>query len=136
MIYSEFNSLANTKKNKDDMSYYKSKYKCKYTMEKCTDMVSKSVNLYIDCSKSEHKRDVVLNKVNYIRISGTVLDGKSNRAKGVYVTLYRYDVVNYKTEYIPIADTISDENGLFQFIITNNLRENFKVKVSENRNLE
>ena len=126
MIYSEFNSLANTKKNKGDMSYYKSKYKCKYTMEKCTDMVS----------KSEHKRDVVLNKVNYIRISGTVLDDKSNRAKGVYVTLYRYDVVNYKTEYTPIADTISDENGLFQFIITNNLRENFKVKVSENRNLE
>lgn len=136
MIYSGFDNLANMRQNKVDSAYYNSKYKCKYTLEKCTNMVSKSVNLYIDCSKSEHKRDVVLNEINYIRISGSVLDHKLNRVRGIYVTLYRYDIVNYKTEYTPIADTISDENGLFQFIITNNSGENFKVKISNNRNFE
>lgn len=136
MIYSGFDNLANMRQNKVDSAYYNSKYKCKYTLEKCTNMLSKSVNLYIDCSKSEHKRDVVLNEINYIRISGSVLDHKLNRVRGIYVTLYRYDIVNYKTEYTPIADTISDENGLFQFIITNNSGENFKVKISNNRNFE
>lgn len=132
MIYNGFDNLANMRQNKVDSAYYNSKY----TLEKCTNMVSKSVNLYIDCSKSEHKRDVVLNEINYIRISGSVLDHKLNRVRGIYVTLYRYDIVNYKTEYTPIADTISDENGLFQFIITNNSGENFKVKISNNRNFE
>lgn len=136
MIYSGFDNLANMRKNKIDSAYYNSKYKCKYTLEKCTDLVGKSINLYIDWSKSEHKRDVVLNEINYIRISGAVLDDKSNKIRGIYVTLYRYDIVNYKTEYTTIADTISDENGLFQFIITNNSGGNFKVKISDNTNFE
>lgn len=135
MIYSEYGDLDDINTDYGKVATYNNRYKCKYRIERCSSIVSESIKLSINYSQEEHKRDITLKNIDYIRISGFVLDDQYRNVRGVYVTLYKVEVINYRTEYIPIADTISDENGLFQFIITdNNIDVNFKVKASDYKN--
>lgn len=134
MIYSGFTNLINVPNEKKKIACYDSEYKCNYDIEKCSSIISKNIKLSIDFSQNDFKKDIILNKIEYFRIIGTVLDENSKVVKDVYITLYRYELINYKTEYIPMAETISDGDGFFQFIIpTTDLTDNFKVKVSKRK---
>lgn len=132
MIYDGFNNFIGNNKNSKKTFSYNEKYKFTYSLEKCSNIISKSVKIPIDYKYCDYKKDIILNNIKYTRIFGEVKDDNNELAEGIYVTLYKYEVVNYKTQYIPMADTITDKDGQFQFIITDEkFDDNFKVKVSD-----
>lgn len=128
MVYDKFKNF-----NYQNVREFKEfdKYKCKYKIDECADLVSKKIEFNID--DDDFRKDIVLDDYKYTRIFGKVYDTNNKCCEGIIVTLYKFEVINYKTDYTAIGETITDETGFFQFIIEqSNLNYNYKIKVSEN----
>lgn len=74
-------------------------------------------------SKCEDKYiNVQMDLVSYVRIYGTVKKCNGDVVKNTKLTIFRSELINYKTEYIAICDTFTDENGIYD-VVTNNIYE-------------
>lgn len=127
--------------NYSDDKYYKQqkkdgcvkeKYKCDLNIVKESGYLNKAVDLELDSCKSEKALNVEIGKVDFLRVYGTVKNLKGDAVKEKRVTLFKARLFNYKTEYTPICDMITDENGVYETILDNlSLEDHYMVKVSD-----
>lgn len=119
-------------KQKKEDDYVREKYKCDLNIVKESGYLNKTVDLELDSCKNEKALNVEIGKKDFLRVYGTVIDSKGEAAKEKRVTLFKSILFNYKTEYIPICDMVTDENGVYETILDNlNPEDHYMVKVSD-----
>ncbi|WP_040329929.1 hypothetical protein [Clostridium ihumii] len=104
-----------------------------YTIENCSQLKSEAINFMVEECENEYKLDVTLKNKEYVKIYGQVrYTQKDMLASDVIVTLYKLSILNFKEEYIPICETITDSIGVFQFVLPIDIEnDNYKIKLSE-----
>ncbi|AOR24032.1 hypothetical protein [Clostridium taeniosporum] len=107
-----YNQYKNYKKKKKEDNYI---YDLKVKKEKI--YKSKYIDLNLEVTCNEKYLDIQMDELKYIRIFGTLKDSKGNIVKNKKITLFKSKLVNYKTEYIPVCDMITDERGLYEALI-------------------
>lgn len=98
---------------------------------KCDCVQGKSLELNINQDDCDIRLDLILDEVKGIKIWGQVTNSYKVEVEGALVTLFKRSL-NEKLEYIPIATTLTDYKGFYQFYI-DKYEEGDKYKLSANK---
>ncbi|MBW6409267.1 hypothetical protein [Clostridium weizhouense] len=121
-----YNKKENNIKNK------KEDYTYNLNVQKEKDYRSKYIDLNLNGICNEKYVDIQMEEVKYINISGILRDKNGNIVKNKKVTLFRCELINYRTEYIPICNMITDEKGVYQTVIEDSYKDaHYFVKVAD-----
>lgn len=90
----------------------------------------KYIDINLDRGCKEKFIEIEMQLMKYLRIFGVVKDSKGNIAKDIKMILFRAELINYKTEYVPVCEIITNDRGEYQVIIDNVYGDNhYSVKI-------
>lgn len=93
----------------------------------------KTIDIDIKHSDCDIRLDLIVEKKKLCKLWGQVKDKDGNFIDGALVSLLKPQYVCGKIEYFPVATTISDCSGFYQFEI-DQLEKGLKYKVTVSKN--
>ncbi len=124
MMYKKSNNLKPIMK--DLTKEYE--YDMNQTVEYC--YKSRKIDFTIP-NDTQLKMDINLNEIKFIKLYGRIRYTDKSWVKNKKITLYLLTFLNYKTEYVPICESCTDNFGFYEFIIDKSLDDSkFKIEVN------
>ncbi|MGL5353267.1 MAG: hypothetical protein ACRDA5_08060 [Clostridium sp.] len=127
IIYNENIETEEKFKNQDIVVKNRDNYNYVLRVVKESGYVSNFIDLTLDANDKEKYIEVEIDLINYMRVSGIVKYECGNVVKNAKMTLFRSVLINYRTEYIPVCDVITDENGRYEVVIDNVMEDSHYI---------
>lgn len=128
-IYSKEDCISKIKK---EIKPKCENYNFTFKIDKQSALKGDVIELNFDCMGKEECINVNLEELKYLKFDGSVTDKDGNVVREKKVILYKAQIINYKTEYVPICEVMTDEYGLFEGVIYNAYGDNhYTIKIEE-----
>lgn len=124
MLFKSSNNLKPIMKDLSKEYEYDINKKIEYSYK------SKKIDFTIQ-NEEQLKMDINLDEIKFIKLYGRILYKDKSFVRNKKITLYILTFLNYKTEYIPIGESYTDNSGFYEFIIDKSFNDSkFKIEVN------